>query len=131
MLISMLFGLHLLALPLRGSGSEEWQSKLFVNGLSYAADDGPEATSRDRLRVIFLFGSPCALAQVAKQWVNLGGFSVTSEICVMNRHALVLAADSAATVSSWVGGRREERYFKGSNKIFQISNSEPIGAMIY
>jgi hypothetical protein len=49
----------------------------------------------------------------------------------MNRHALVLAADSAATVSNWEGGRKEERYFKGSNKIFQISNSEPIGAMIY
>jgi hypothetical protein len=56
---------------------------------------------------------------------------MTSEICVMNRHALVLAADSAATVSSWESGRKEERYFKGSNKIFQISNTEPIGAMIY
>ncbi|CAN5298326.1 hypothetical protein BH11PSE4_BH11PSE4_15830 [soil metagenome] len=56
---------------------------------------------------------------------------MTSEICVMNRHALVLAADSAATVSSWESGRKEERYFKGSNKIFQISSTEPIGAMIY
>ena len=56
---------------------------------------------------------------------------MTSEICVMNRHALVLAADSAATVSSWENGRKEERYFKGSNKIFQISNTEPVGAMIY
>ncbi|WP_441252532.1 hypothetical protein AB8A28_19730 [Tardiphaga sp. 71_E8_N1_1] len=56
---------------------------------------------------------------------------MTSEICVMNRHALVLAADSAATVSSWENGRKEERYFKGSNKIFQISSTEPVGAMIY
>jgi hypothetical protein len=49
----------------------------------------------------------------------------------MNRHSLVLAADSAATVSRWENGRKEERYFKGSNKIFQISNSEPVGIMIY
>lgn len=56
---------------------------------------------------------------------------MTSEICVMNRHALVLAADSAATVSSWENGRKEERYFKGSNKIFQISSTEPVGAIIY
>jgi hypothetical protein len=56
---------------------------------------------------------------------------MTSEICVMNQHALVLAADSAVTVSSWESGRKEERYFKGSNEIFQISNTEPIGAMIY
>lgn len=56
---------------------------------------------------------------------------MTSEICVMNRHALVLAADSAATVSNWTSGQKEERYFKGSNKIFQISNFDPVGAMIY
>jgi hypothetical protein len=63
--------------------------------------------------------------------LDLESQKMTSEICVMNRHALVLAADSAATVSNWEGGRKEERYFKGSNKIFQISNSEPIGIMIY
>lgn len=56
---------------------------------------------------------------------------MTSEICVMNRHSLVLAADSAATVSRWENGKKEERYFKGSNKIFQLSNSEPVGIMIY
>lgn len=49
----------------------------------------------------------------------------------MNRRSLVLAADSAATVSRWERGRKEERYFKGSNKIFQLSNDEPIGIMIY
>lgn len=49
----------------------------------------------------------------------------------MNRHSLVLASDSAATVTRWENGKNEERYFKGSNKIFQISNSEPIGVMIY
>ena len=49
----------------------------------------------------------------------------------MNRHSLVLASDSAATVTRWENGKNEERYFKGSNKIFQISNSEPVGVMIY
>lgn len=49
----------------------------------------------------------------------------------MNRLAVVLAADSATTVSGWVNGQREERYFKGANKIFQLSNAEPVGVMIY
>jgi hypothetical protein len=49
----------------------------------------------------------------------------------MNMNALVLAADSAATVAEWVGGKFERRYFKGTNKIFQLSNHQPVGAMIY
>jgi len=50
----------------------------------------------------------------------------------MNRLAVVLAADSASTVSTWNdSGQREERYFKGANKIFQISNHHPIGVMVF
>lgn len=49
----------------------------------------------------------------------------------MNRLAVVLAADSATTVSHWNGGQREERYFKGANKIFQLSEMEPVGLMIF
>jgi len=56
---------------------------------------------------------------------------MTSEICVMNRHALVLAADSAVAVTRWERGRKEERYFKGTNKIFQLSAVQPIGLMIF
>ncbi len=56
---------------------------------------------------------------------------MTSEVCVMNRHALVLAADSATTVSQWTGEKREIRYFKGANKIFQVSNHHPVGLMIF
>ncbi len=56
---------------------------------------------------------------------------MTSEVCMMNRLAVVLAADSATTVSRWVDGKREERYFKGANKIFQLSNRHPIGMMIF
>ncbi|MBB4092596.1 hypothetical protein HGG72_09155 [Ochrobactrum pecoris] len=56
---------------------------------------------------------------------------MTSEVCMMNRLAVVLAADSATTVSRWVDGNREERYFKGANKIFQLSNKHPVGVMIF
>jgi hypothetical protein len=58
---------------------------------------------------------------------------VTSEICLLNRYAAVLAADSATTVSQWdpQSGKKVERYFKGSNKIFQLSVRHPVGLMIY
>lgn len=56
---------------------------------------------------------------------------MTAEIYMMNRLAVVLAADSATTVSRWVDGKREERYFKGANKVFQLSNMQPVGLMIY
>src|SRR5262249_28764265 len=49
----------------------------------------------------------------------------------MNRHAVSLAADSAATVTHWVEGKPQPRYFKGANKIFQLSNVHPVGMMIY
>jgi hypothetical protein len=56
---------------------------------------------------------------------------MTCEICVMNRHAAVLAADSASTVVRWVDGNVETRYFKGANKIFQLSHHQPVGVMIF
>jgi hypothetical protein len=56
---------------------------------------------------------------------------MTCEICVMNRHAAVLAADSASTVTRWVNGTEETRYFKGANKIFQLSHHRPVGVMIF
>src|SRR5262249_45112835 len=55
---------------------------------------------------------------------------MTCEICVINRHAAVLAADSASTVSRWVDDKLETRYFKGANKIFQLSHHQPVGVMI-
>ena len=56
---------------------------------------------------------------------------MTAEVCLMNRLAVVLAADSATTVTRWSEAGREERYFKGANKIFQLSDHRPIGLMIY
>jgi hypothetical protein len=59
------------------------------------------------------------------------GLTVTSEVCLMNRLGVVLAADSATTVKYWNGNAEEVRYFKGANKIFQLSERQPIGIMIY
>ena len=56
---------------------------------------------------------------------------MTAEALIMNKHAVVLAADSAATVSNLSAGAGRDRYFKGSNKIFQLSNHNPVGVMIY
>ena len=56
---------------------------------------------------------------------------MTCEIAIMNQSAVTLAADSAMTVRRWVNGEQQTRYFKGSNKIFQISNHHPVGLMVY
>ncbi len=56
---------------------------------------------------------------------------MTSEVCIMNRLAAVLAADSATTVTSWVDNIKEERYFKGANKVHQASDHHPVGIMIF
>jgi hypothetical protein len=55
---------------------------------------------------------------------------MTSEIALMNRQAIALAADSAITVTYWRDGERKERYFKGANKIFNLSAVEPVALMI-
>jgi len=55
---------------------------------------------------------------------------MTSEIALMNRQAIALAADSAVTVTYWRDGERKERYFKGANKIFNLSVQAPIALMI-
>lgn len=45
--------------------------------------------------------------------------------------SVVLAADSASTVSYYENGERHQRYFKGANKVFQLSDLHPVGLMIY
>jgi hypothetical protein len=56
---------------------------------------------------------------------------MTCEIAIMNLQAVALAADSAMTVSRWVGSKRQVRYFEGSNKIFQLSDRHPVGIMVF
>jgi hypothetical protein len=49
----------------------------------------------------------------------------------MNEHVIVLAADSATTVSMLMSGERKTRYFRGANKLFQLSRIHPVGLMIH
>jgi hypothetical protein len=60
-----------------------------------------------------------------------GQARMTSEVALLNQYAVALAADSAVTTTHWTGGRRQTRYFKGANKIFNISEKHPVGLMIY
>ncbi|CAH2769934.1 MAG: hypothetical protein CBARDCOR_0073 [uncultured Caballeronia sp.] len=53
---------------------------------------------------------------------------MTCEVAVLNKHAVVIAADSAVTYSN---GSPEKRYSKGGNKIFQLSNHHAVSVMIY
>ncbi|MEJ2816403.1 hypothetical protein [Caulobacter sp. CCG-8] len=52
---------------------------------------------------------------------------MTAEIAILNRSAVALAADSAGTIGQ--GG--SAKIYNGFNKIFELSEHEPIGIMIY
>ena len=54
-------------------------------------------------------------------------FNLTSEIVIMNREAIALAADSAVSFSE----RDEKKTFQSANKIFTLSKYSPVGIMIY
>jgi hypothetical protein len=56
---------------------------------------------------------------------------MTSEVALLNKSCIALAADSATTVSYWDKGETKTRYFKGANKIFNLSSAHPIGLMTY
>jgi hypothetical protein len=56
---------------------------------------------------------------------------MTAEVALLNRAAVALAADSATTFTYWEGGEPKRRFFKGANKIFNISDRYPVGMMIY
>ena len=56
---------------------------------------------------------------------------MTAEIALLNRSAVALAADSAVTITYWRNGQSHTRYSKSANKIFHISESRPVGMMIY
>lgn len=52
---------------------------------------------------------------------------MTSEVLILNKRAVVLAADSAVTAS----GGSQPRYSKSANKIFEISDNGAVAAAIY
>jgi len=49
---------------------------------------------------------------------------MTAEIVIMNKSAIAMAADSAATLTN-------NKVYNGVNKLFQLSTNPPIGIMIY
>ncbi|MFP4029612.1 MAG: hypothetical protein ACLFWL_17675 [Candidatus Brocadiia bacterium] len=53
---------------------------------------------------------------------------MTTEIAIMNRHAVALAADSAVTVR-YGGG--QQKIFPSASKVFSLSYDVPVGIMIY
>jgi hypothetical protein len=52
---------------------------------------------------------------------------MTTEVAVLNKLAVALAADSAATIDTG----RSRKIYNTANKIFDISDAQPIGMMIY
>jgi len=52
---------------------------------------------------------------------------MTSEIAILNKEAIALAADSAVTMINPAG----EKIFTSANKLFALSKYHPIGIMIY
>lgn len=59
------------------------------------------------------------------------GNSVTCEVAVLNRLAIVLAADSAVTFAGGDSSDTATAFATGANKIFQLSSIEPVAAMIF
>lgn len=56
------------------------------------------------------------------------GEKMTAEVALLNKSAVALAADSAATLSS---RDRQEKVFNTEDKLFELSSNQPIGVMIF
>lgn len=54
---------------------------------------------------------------------------MTSEVLILNKHAIVMGADSAVTTSGAESG--QSRYSKSANKIFEIAQNGSVAATIY
>ncbi|WP_407422686.1 hypothetical protein [Methanobrevibacter sp.] len=48
---------------------------------------------------------------------------MTSEVLIMNKNAIAMAADSAVTVNN-------RKTYNGANKLFMLSNEPPMGIII-
>jgi hypothetical protein len=57
-----------------------------------------------------------------------GEDSMTAEIAILNKLAVALATDSAVTISA---GDSEEKIYDSADKLFELSQLNPIGIMIY
>lgn len=54
---------------------------------------------------------------------------MTTEIGILNKSAVVLAADSAVTIFS--GSQKTQKVFNTANKLFSLSKFAPVGIMIF
>lgn len=50
---------------------------------------------------------------------------MTSEVAILNRNGIALAADSAATIGA------KNKVFNSANKLFSLSKHHPVGIMVY
>lgn len=57
----------------------------------------------------------------------LGGVIMTAEVAILNKSAVVLAADSAVTISR---GSSQEKTFDSADKLFELSNHNHIAIMV-
>lgn len=53
---------------------------------------------------------------------------MTAEVCILNKTAVAMAADSAVTISY---GDTAQKIYESADKLFELSTSQPIGIMIY
>lgn len=54
--------------------------------------------------------------------------TMTAEVAILNKSAVALATDSAITISV---GEQHEKIYDTGDKLFELSNKNPIGIMIY
>ena len=50
---------------------------------------------------------------------------MSAGICIMNKNAIAMAADSAVTIGQHVA------IHNSANKLFSLSRSEPVGVIVY
>lgn len=53
---------------------------------------------------------------------------MTAEVAILNKSAVALATDSAVTLSA---GKDRQKIYDSADKLFQLSEAQPIGIMIY
>lgn len=56
---------------------------------------------------------------------------MTTEVAVLNKFGVALAADSAVTVETYVNSRTQRKVHNTANKLFTLSKFEPVGIMLY
>jgi hypothetical protein len=60
-----------------------------------------------------------------------GGARMTTEVAVLNKFGVALAADSAVTVETYVNSKTQRKVHNTANKLFTLSKFEPVGIMLY